>query len=84
MTLVTKTLRNIEHIWPSGTSVSLYARTMRDGAPAASGAAIATAAVTGGALVFSNVPDDVAGLVAVGAGKTVSTGAGKLSWASAH
>jgi len=84
MANVTKVMRNVDHIWPNGTSVSLYNRTQRDGAYVANGLLLGTASVTAGALTFAGVPDDLAGLIAVGAGKSVATGAGKLSWAAAH
>ena len=84
---VTKVMRGIEHVFPAGTSVSLYRRVFRDGAwaPDLSSGAVATATVTSGNLSFANVPDDSGrGYVAVGGGKTVACGAGKLSWAASH
>jgi hypothetical protein len=86
---VTKVAHDLHDRYPSGTSVSVYKRCMRDGAPAPAGAAIATAAVAAdGTLTLAGVPDDSAGLVLVGTvgGKqvVVSTGVGKLSWAASH
>jgi hypothetical protein len=86
MANVTKIMRDCDSRWPSGTSVSLYRRVIRDGTYVADGTAVATASVAAGVLTLANVPDDGAGYIAIGAnGARALTGAGaKLSWAAAH
>ena len=83
---MTKIMRDCDSRWPSGTSVSLYRRVMRDGAYVADGTAVATATVAAGLLTLANVPEDGAGYIAIGAnGARAMTGAGaRLSWAASH
>jgi hypothetical protein len=86
MANVTKSIRGIAHVFPVGTSVSIYRRTMRHGVWEETGSSLASAAVASdGSLSFSNVPDDQAGYVMVAAGTRVATGVtGATSWATRH